>query len=169
MNSLLLRLYGMTHWLIEPFAGGLVVRALAAGVIAACLCATVGCWVLLRGSVFLGEAMAHGMLPGVAFAALVGGSLMVGGLVAALAMAIGVAAIGRSSKLSSDTSIGLLLVGMLALGVIIVSRSQSFAVDLTGIPVRRRIRGADADLAVLAAALLLTLGAWSSGTARSSP
>lgn len=146
----------MTHWLLEPFQADMVLRALAAGVIAACLCSLVGCWVLLRRSVFLGEAMTHGMLPGVAIAALLGVSLMVGGLVAALVMAFGVALIGRSSKLSSDTSIGLLLVGMLALGVIVVSRSQSFAVDLTGFLFGDVFAVRTSDLAVLAAALLLT-------------
>lgn len=149
----------MTHWLIEPFQSDMVWRALIAGVLAACLCSLVGCWVVLRGNVFLGEAMTHGMLPGVAAAALLGISLMVGGLIAALLMALGVAAIGRSSKLSSDTSIGLLLVGMLALGVIVVSRSQSFAVDLTGFLFGDVFAVRTKDLVVLAAALALTLGA----------
>lgn len=149
----------MTHWLTEPFSADLVVRALAAGVIAACLCAIVGCWVLLRGSVFLGDAMAHGMLPGVAFAALVGTSLIVGGLVAALVMAVGIAAIGRSSKLSSDTSIGLLLVGMLSLGVIVVSRSQGFAVDLTSFLFGDVLAIRTSDLAVLGVGLVVTLTA----------
>lgn len=149
----------MTSWLIDPFQADMVLRALMAGVIAACLCSLVGCWVLLRRSVFLGEAMIHGMLPGVAVAALLGASLMAGGLTAALIMAFGVAAIGRSSKLSADTSIGLLLVGMLALGVIVVSRSQSFAVDLTGFLFGDVFAVRTTDLAVLGTALLLTLGA----------
>ena len=149
----------MTLWLLAPFETDIVARALAAGVLAACLCALVGCWVVLRGSVFLGEAMSHGMLPGVAIAALLGGSLMAGGMIAALAMALGIAAIGRSSKLASDTSIGLLLVGMLALGVIIVSRSQSFAVDLTGFLFGDVLGVRSVDLAILAAALTFTLGA----------
>lgn len=149
----------MTHWLIDPFEADMVLRALVAGVIAACLCSLVGCWVLLRRSVFLGEAMTHGMLPGVAVAALLGVSLMLGGLVAALVMAFGVAAIGRSAKLSSDTSIGLLLVGMLALGVIVVSRSQSFAVDLTGFLFGDVFAVRTTDLLILGCALLLTLGA----------
>ncbi|WP_422744366.1 zinc ABC transporter permease AztB [Mycobacterium sp. WMMD1722] len=147
----------MTPWLLAPFDADVVSRALIAGIIAACLCSLVGCWVLLRRNVFLGEAMTHGMLPGVAVAALLGVSLMAGGLVAALVMAVGVAAIGRSSKLSSDTSIGLLLVGMLALGVIIVSRSQSFAVDLTGFLFGDVFAVRTSDLAVLTGALLLTL------------
>ncbi|KUI33046.1 ABC transporter [Mycobacterium sp. IS-1742] len=149
----------MTDWLTEPFEADVVVRALAAGVLAACVCALVGCWVVLRGSVFLGDAMAHGMLPGVAVAALVGGNLMLGGLVAAVAMAVGIAAVGRSARLASDTAIGLLLVGMLALGVVIVSRSQSFAVDLTGFLFGDVLAVRTGDLAVLAVALLLTLAA----------
>lgn len=147
----------MVQYLTEPFRADVVMRALVAGVIAACLCSLVGCWVLLRRNVFLGEAMTHGMLPGVALAALLGISLMVGGMVAALVMAIGVAAIGRSSKLSSDTSIGLLLVGMLAVGVIIVSRSQSFAVDLTGFLFGDVFAVRTPDLVILAAALLMVL------------
>ena len=142
--------------LLEPFEADVVVRALVAGMIAACLCAVVGCWVLLRHSVFLGDAMTHGMLPGVAVAALLGGSLMAGGLLAALAMALGVAAIGWSSKLASDASIGLLLVGTLALGVIIVSRSQSFAVDLTGFLFGDVFAVRTSDLVVLAVALAVT-------------
>ena len=149
----------MKHWLTEPFEADVVLRALAAGVIAACLCALVGCWVLLRRSVFLGEAMTHGMLPGVALAAVAGVSLMIGGLVAALVMAVGVAAIGRSSKLSSDSATGLLLVGMLALGVIVVSHSRSFAVDLTAFLFGDVLAVRDTDLVVLGAALLLALGA----------
>ncbi|TFV59994.1 metal ABC transporter permease [Mycobacterium sp. PS03-16] len=144
------------YWLTEPFAADVVARALVAGVIAACLCALVGSWVLLRRSVFLGEAMTHGMLPGVALAALLGGSLLVGGIVAALVMAVGVAMIGRSARLASDTSIGLLLVGMLALGVIIVSRSQSFAVDLTAFLFGDVFAVRTVDLVILAVALAVT-------------
>jgi manganese/iron transport system permease protein len=80
---------------------------------------------------FLGDAMSHGMLPGVALAALAGVDLLVGAVASAAVMAAGVTALGRSRRLSHDTAIGLLFVGMLALGVIIVSHSRSFAVDLT--------------------------------------
>jgi ABC-type Mn2+/Zn2+ transport system permease subunit len=149
----------MTYWLTAPLESDVVVRAVTAGVIAACLCAPVGCWIVLRGSAFLGDAMTHGMLPGVAIAALLGANVLVGGFVAAVAMAAGVAAVGRSSKLSSDTSIGLLLVGMLALGVVIVSRSQSFAVDLTGFLFGDVLAVRTPDLITLCAALVVTLTA----------
>jgi ABC-type Mn2+/Zn2+ transport system permease subunit len=149
----------MLDWLSEPFGSEIVQRALLAGLIVACVCAIVGTWVVLRGAAFLGDAMSHGVLPGVAVASLLGGNLFVGATVAALAMAYGVSAIGWSSRLSTDTSIGLLLVGMLAAGVIIVSHSQSYAVDLTAFLFGDVLAVRYSDLAVLGGALLFTSAA----------
>jgi ABC-type Mn2+/Zn2+ transport system permease subunit len=81
---------------------------------------------------FLGDAMSHGLLPGIAIASLLGGNLIVGAALSAAATAAGVSAITRNRRVSQDTAIGLLFVVMLSLGVIIVSASGSFAVDLTG-------------------------------------
>ncbi|MFC4852183.1 zinc ABC transporter permease AztB [Actinophytocola glycyrrhizae] len=120
------------EWLSAPFEVSFVQRALWGGVLVSLVCALAGTWVVLRGMAFLGDAMAHGMIPGIAIAAVLGGNLVVGAAASAAAMALGVTALSRSPRLSQDTGIGLLFVGMLALGVIIVSRSRSFAVDLTG-------------------------------------
>jgi manganese/iron transport system permease protein len=76
----------------------------------------------------------------------------VGAVVSAVVMAAGVSAVSRSRRLSQDTAIGLLFVGMLALGVIIVSHSRSFAVDLTGFLFGDILAVSGSDLAVLAAA-----------------
>jgi ABC-type Mn2+/Zn2+ transport system permease subunit len=145
-------------WLSEPFGSEIVLRALVAGLVVACICAIVGTWVVLRGAAFLGDAMSHGVLPGVAVASLLGGNLFVGATIAALAMAYGVSAISWSSRLSADTSIGLLLVGMLAVGVIVVSHSQSYAVDLTGFLFGDVLAVRYRDIAVLVGALLLAAG-----------
>ncbi|MGW6331332.1 zinc ABC transporter permease AztB [Nocardia rhamnosiphila] len=120
------------EWLIAPFEVTFVQRALWGGLLVSCLCALAGTWVVVRGMAFLGEAMAHGMLPGIAVAALLGGNLLLGAVVSASAMAAGVSVLSRNRRLSTDTGIGLLFVGMLATGVILISRSRSFAVDLTG-------------------------------------
>ncbi|GAA3388628.1 zinc ABC transporter permease AztB [Cryptosporangium minutisporangium] len=117
--------------LVEPFTVPFVVRALAGGVLLAAVCALAGVWVIARGMTFLGEAMSHGMLPGVAIASILGGSLVVGAAASAFAMAIGVNALRHSREFGRDTSIGLLFVGMLSVGVIVVSHSRSFATDLT--------------------------------------
>lgn len=122
------------EWLIEPFtANTFMQRALVAGVLVAILCAVVGTFVVLRGLAFIGDALAHGVLPGVAAALVLGYPGMVGAVVGALAMIGGVNLVTRRSRLSSDTAIGLLFVGMLALGVVIVSRSHSFTGDIIDI------------------------------------
>jgi ABC-type Mn2+/Zn2+ transport system permease subunit len=122
------------EWFVEPFTSNLFMqRALMAGVLVAIACAVVGTFVVLRGLAFIGDALAHGVLPGVAAALLFGYPGMLGALVGALAMIGGVSLVTRHSRLSSDTAIGLLFVGMLALGVVIVSRTQSFTGDIVNI------------------------------------
>ena len=119
--------------LVEPFTAEFVLRALLGGLVVAALCGIVGTWVVARGMAFLGEALAHGMLPGVAIAVLLGLPPVLGAAVSAAAMSAGIGWVVRRGRLSHDTSIALLFVGMLALGVIIVSRGRSFAVDVTAI------------------------------------
>ena len=120
------------EWLLDPLSASFVQRALLGGGLVALFCAVVGTWVVVRGMAFLGDAMSHGLLPGIAIASLLGGNLILGAAVSAAATAAGVSAITRNRRVSQDTAIGLLFVVMLSLGVIIVSASDSFAVDLTG-------------------------------------
>jgi ABC-type Mn2+/Zn2+ transport system permease subunit len=141
------------YWFVVPFEVAFVQRALVAGVLVSLVCALAGTWVVLRGMAFLGDAMAHGMLPGVAVASLAGVNLLVGAAVSAAVMALGVTALTRTRRLSQDTAIGLLFVGMLAAGVIVVSHSSSFAVDLTGFLFGDVLAVGAADLAVLAVAV----------------
>lgn len=117
--------------LTDPFEVSFVFRALLAGSFTAVLCACVGTWVVLRGLSFFGDAMSHGMLPGVAVASLLGANLMLGAAVSAVVMSFGVVVVSRATRLSRDVSIGLQFIVMLSLGVAIVSHSGSFAVDLT--------------------------------------
>ncbi|MDA3642473.1 metal ABC transporter permease [Saccharopolyspora indica] len=142
-------------WLFVPFEVSFVARALWAGVLVSLICALAGTWVVLRGMAFLGDAMSHGMLPGVALASLFGGNLLLGAALSAGAMTLGVTALSRSSRLSQDTAIGLLFVGMLSLGVIVVSHSQSFAVDLTGFLFGDVLAVRQQDLGFLGVALVV--------------
>jgi zinc/manganese transport system permease protein len=144
-------------FLLDPFSADFMLRALVGGVLVATICAVVGAWVVIRGMAFLGEAMAHGMLPGVATATLLGLPPIVGATVSAAAMSFGVSLLARRGKLSHDTSIGLLFVGMLALGVIIVSHARSFATDLTAILFGDILAISAQDIAVLTAALVVTI------------
>ena len=120
-------------WLTEPFSADFVMRALVGGALVTVVCGIVGTWVVIRGMAFLGEAIGHGMLPGVALATVVGAPVMLGGAASAIAMSALVGVLQRRGRLSYDTSIGLLFVAMLSLGVIIVSHSRSYATDATAI------------------------------------
>jgi ABC-type Mn2+/Zn2+ transport system permease subunit len=120
--------------LITPFAtNGFMLQALAAGILVSIACAVAGTFIILRGLAFIGDALAHGVLPGIAVALLVGFSGILGAAIGAAVMIGGITLITQRSRLSSDTAIGLLFVGMLSLGVAIVSRSNSFSGDLTRI------------------------------------
>ncbi|MCJ0893707.1 zinc ABC transporter permease AztB [Rhodococcus sp. ARC_M5] len=144
-------------WLLDPFAVSFVQRALVAGMLVSILCALVGTWVVLRGMAFLSEAVSHGMLPGVAVAYLLSANLLVGAAISAVAMIGGVAWVTRNSRLSEDTGIGLLFVGMLALGVVIVSRARSFATDLTSFLFGDVLSATYADLVFLVVASAVAL------------
>jgi ABC-type Mn2+/Zn2+ transport system permease subunit len=123
----------MVGWLTEAFEASFMQRALLAGLLAAVATAVVGTWVVLRGLAFLGAALAHGVVPGLALAALWGFSPVAGAFLAALVMSGAVTLVTRRTRVREDTGIGLLFVGMLALGVVIISRSESFATDVTSL------------------------------------
>jgi manganese/iron transport system permease protein len=120
-------------WFLEPFLLGFQQRALIGGLIAAVMCSVVGVWLVLRGMSFFGDAFVHAVLPGIAAAVLFDFSPYLGAAIAALVMVGGIEFIHRQSSLKEDTAIGLLFVGMMALGVAIISKSASFTGSLTSI------------------------------------
>ncbi len=148
--------------LIDPFANNLfLLRALLAGILVSASCAVVGTFMVLRGLAFIGDALAHGVLPGIAVAMLLGLPGIVGATFGALVMIGGITLITQRTRLSSDTAIGLLFVGMLALGVVIISRASSFSGDIVRI-LFGEILGINAQALWLqaAATLVVALTAW---------
>jgi ABC-type Mn2+/Zn2+ transport system permease subunit len=120
--------------LYAPFvSNGFLTNALVAGIVVAAACGIVGTFVVLRGLAFIGDALAHGVLPGIALALMLGYPGILGAAAGSLVMILGIDLVTRRSAISNDTAIGLFFVGMLALGVIIVSRSRSFSGDLVRI------------------------------------
>lgn len=143
--------------ILDPFALDFLQRGMLGGALVAILCAIVGTWVVIRGMAFLGEALAHGMLPGVALATVLSLPVLIGGALSAIAMSLGIGAVQRRARLSYDTSIGLLFVSMLALGVIIISHSGSFATDATAILFGDILAISAVDLVLLAASAAIGL------------
>ena len=120
-------------WLIEAFEPEFMQRALIGGLIAVVATSLVGTWVVLRGLAFLGDALAHGVIPGIAIAVLWGFSPIIGAFVAAIVMSGLVSLVSNRTAVREDTAIGLLFVGMLSLGIVIVSQARSFSTEVTAL------------------------------------
>lgn len=144
-------------WLIAPFELAFQQRALVGGALASVALACVGTWVVVRGMTFLGDALVHGVVPGIALAVLLDFDVMVGAVGAAAVMIAGINLVHRQTTFTEDTGIGLLFVGMLALGVIIISRTESYTGSLTGILFGDALGVTDADIAVLGGVAVVTL------------
>lgn len=123
----------MIEWFTEAFEPAFMQRALLGGIVAVVATSLVGTWVVLRGLAFLGDALAHGVIPGIALAILWGFNPVIGAFVAALLMSGLVSLVSARAAVREDTGIGLLFVGMLSLGVVIISRSRSFTTDVTSL------------------------------------
>jgi manganese/iron transport system permease protein len=144
-------------WLLDPFEPEFMQRALVAGMLAVVAASVVGTWVVLRGLGFLGDALAHGVIPGMALAVLWGFNVTVGALLTAALMVGGIGLVSRRSRLGEDTGIGLLFVGMLALGVIIISKSESFTTDVQSLLFGDVLGVTWSDVAFQAVAALVVL------------
>lgn len=120
-------------WIVEPFSQPFMQRVLLGGSLTVITASLVGTWVVLRGLSFMGDAVAHGVTPGIAIAFAVGFDLTLGAIGAAVVMVAGINLVHRRARLREDVGIGLLFVGMLALGVIIMSRLPGFTGSLTDI------------------------------------
>ncbi len=121
------------NWLLEPLQYHFIVRGLLASVTVGILCAVMGTYVVLRGMAFLGDAMAHAILPGVAISFLLKGNFLVGAIVAAVVVALGIGLFSKGGAVKEDTAIGILFAAALSLGVALISSIQTYAVDLSHI------------------------------------
>lgn len=149
----------MVEWLIEPLTYGFVVRGLVAALLAAVSCALLSAFVVWRGMAFIGDAIAHSILPGIVIAFLLGASLFSGALVAAFITAIAIGLLTRRQAMREDTAIGVIFTGLFALGIILLSRVTTYQ-DLTHILFGNILGVARGDLigmAIIAGVVVIAL------------
>ncbi|MBN1631947.1 MAG: metal ABC transporter permease [Thermoleophilia bacterium] len=148
-------------WLTDPFAMGFMQRALVASIIVGVVCAIIGCYIVLRSMAFLGDALAHAILPGVAVAYLAGANLLAGALIAGVIVAVGISYVSRAGTIKEDTAIGIFFAAALALGVVLISTMDTYALDLTHVLFGNVLGVGTVDLwitAGLAVAVLVAIG-----------
>ena len=112
--------------LTEPLQFTFMQTGLAATVLVGTTCAVLGVYVVLRSMAFIGDALAHTILPGLVAAYLLGLNLLGGAVVAGVATALGIGWLSRRGTLREDTAIGVTFTGMFALGILLMSTTGSF-------------------------------------------
>ena len=124
----------MLETLLQPLQYPFMLRGMTAAVLVGIVCAVLGCYVVLRGMAFFGDALAHAILPGLAVGYLVGGGarqpLFWWALGTAVVTSLGIGAVSRNARIKEDTSIGIIFAGMFALGIALISSVRSYTVDL---------------------------------------
>jgi len=120
-------------WLAEPLQYAFMVRGLLAALIVGIVCPVLGAYVVLRGMAFLGDALAHIILPGVVVAYLLGWPLGVGALIMGVLAALGIGALSQRKEIKEDTAMGVIFAGAFALGIALLSTQRAYAVDLSHI------------------------------------
>jgi len=122
------------------------------------VCSILGVYIVLRGMAFLGDAMAHTILPGVVVAFLLGWPLAVGALIMGMLTALGIGALTERTALKEDTAIGVIFAGLFALGVAMLSLRGNYSIDLAHFLFGNLLGVSSADLiltATLGSAVLL--------------
>jgi manganese/iron transport system permease protein len=111
----------MIEWLADPLRDDAFRRALFDVLAVSVVAGVVGTFIVLRGTAFLGDALAHAVFPGVVIAFLAGGNLLVGALVAGMVTTALIAGLTANPRVPSDTAIGVIFTGAFALGVVVLS------------------------------------------------
>ncbi|MGH2544240.1 MAG: metal ABC transporter permease [Ardenticatenaceae bacterium] len=118
--------------LLDPFTAAFMQRGLLAGILVGIACSVLGTYVVWRGMAFIGDALAHTILPGIVIAFLWGRDILVGALIAGVVAALLIGWLTRRGEVAEDTAIGVVFSGAFALGILLLSTVNSYR-DLTHI------------------------------------
>lgn len=121
----------LIHLLVDPLRETFMQKAMLGGSVVAIVCGVVGCLIILRRMAFLGDALSHAMIAGVAggylFMKLLFGieasapAMLIGSLIAAVLTVALIGFVSRVSRIKEDAAIGIMYTGIFASGVVLVS------------------------------------------------
>jgi len=150
-------------WLLEPFnssfGGQLLQNALWELLLISLIGGVVGTYIVLRGLVFIVDALTHAIFPGVVIAFLIGANFFVGAFIAGLVVAILIAFVARSQRVSEDSAIGVVFTGAFSLGVVLLSSLKSYGRSLESFLFGDILGITSQDLIVTAGLAILILAA----------
>ncbi len=120
----------MIDLIFGPFQYSFMVRALIVSLLVGIMCPALGAYVITRGRAFMGDALAHSVLPAMVLAFLLGFSPFFAAVPAAVVLAVIMGGVARRTGISEDTSIGIIFAGMFALGLVMLSQSSGVTVNI---------------------------------------
>jgi manganese/iron transport system permease protein/iron/zinc/copper transport system permease protein len=155
---------------LKPFQDIFFQKALIGGSMVAIVSGVVGCLVILRRMSFLGDALSHAMIAGVAggylFMKIFFGieayapAMLIGSLIAAILTVFLIGFVSRMSRVKEDTAIGIMYTGVFAAGVVLVSVFRNYIhIDLMHFIMGDVLGVADTDLwaSAMTSAIVLTI------------
>jgi manganese/iron transport system permease protein len=148
----------MMDTILTPWQHGFMQHAFIAIIMVGIICGITGVFVTLRGMAFLGDALSHAIFPGVVIAFITGGNFLVGALIAALIVSLGIGAVTQNGRINNDTAIGVFFVGAFALGIALLSLQKSYVRDLNAFLLGSILGVSPSDLRLIAIVGALVLG-----------
>ncbi len=115
---------------LEIFYFGFMQRALISGVAIALLCSVVGLFLVLRRYSLFGDAVAHSSFGGIALGLLLGIYPLWTAYVISIISALVITKIKQKFDISGEASVAVLLSSGIAIGLILISLSGGFSVDI---------------------------------------
>ena len=154
------RMPDLVELLLEPFAYSFMIRALAVSIFVGVMCPILGSYVVNRGLGFMGDALAHSVLPGMILALILGVSPLVGAVPTGIVVALAIGYLSKKARIAEDTSIGILFAGLFALGLIMVPIAGNVSVSVEDILLGQVLGVSNTDVVVtcfLAALVLIVI------------
>jgi zinc transport system permease protein len=105
-------------------------RALIAGVAVAITSSVIGLFLVLRRNSLFGDALSHAAFGGIAIGLAANIYPLWTGLTLSILGALGITKLRQSAKIPADASVAILLSSSLALGLLLISMSGGFTLDL---------------------------------------
>ncbi len=155
------------QWLVElDRQSPHLMKAMIAGTLVSTVCGVIGCFIILRRTAFLADALAHSMLAGVVagylFMKLVFGTdayapaMIVGSIIAGFLTVGMVGFVSKFSRIKEDAVIGIMYTGIFALGGVLLSLFSKYVhIDLVHFLTGQLLAIQNADLWMMA---LVTVG-----------
>jgi zinc transport system permease protein len=115
---------------LEILEAGFIQRALITGIAVAIICSAVGLFLVLRRHSLFGDALSHMAFGGIAVGLFTNIYPIWTAIIVSVLAALGMTKLRQSTKVPPDAAVAVLLSSGLALGIVLVSISGGFSVDL---------------------------------------